>query len=272
MTRAIPAARMGAARGGLDRLSRAIRSCGRTISSRRARKWSPLPARSMPMAGASGCCWSRPMTEAAERGTGDGGGRRHQVIVEPFGDIWLRDTGPIILGDRRRAARAISRFNGWGGKYDLPGDDDIGAAARGTAAHPTRSAATGSSRAARSTSTAPASSSRPSNACSIPIAIPACRRAEIEARLRDDLGFERILWLGDGLLQRSYRRPCRQSRPLRRRPDGWPSPSRGRRRSQLAASISDAARAPRPLRAWRSSASPRPAGCCATARSCRRAT
>jgi len=47
-----------------------------------------------------------------------------EVIVERFGDIWLRDTAPIFVS--RTQARDF-RFNGWGGKYDLPGDDDIGA-------------------------------------------------------------------------------------------------------------------------------------------------
>ena len=49
-----------------------------------------------------------------------------EVIVEAFGDIWLRDTGPIVMGrGKDRRAQAFG-FNGWGGKYDLPGDEDIG--------------------------------------------------------------------------------------------------------------------------------------------------
>ena len=53
-------------------------------------------------------------------------GGRFRVVVAPFGDIWLRDTGPIVLGSgANRHARTFA-FNGWGGKYELEGDESIG--------------------------------------------------------------------------------------------------------------------------------------------------
>ena len=42
--------------------------------------------------------------------------RSPTVIVEPFGDIWLRDTGPIVLGSGRDRRAQGFGFNGWGGK------------------------------------------------------------------------------------------------------------------------------------------------------------
>ena len=46
-----------------------------------------------------------------------------QVVGGRFGDIWLRDTGPIFGAGSQTAA--AFRFNGWGGKYDLPHDDEV---------------------------------------------------------------------------------------------------------------------------------------------------
>lgn len=44
----------------------------------------------------------------------------------PIGDIWLRDTGPVFTLDAAIGLTASAfRFNGWGGKYELPEDDRI---------------------------------------------------------------------------------------------------------------------------------------------------
>ena len=55
-------------------------------------------------------------------------GTRHpdlRCVTLPFGDIWLRDTGPIFVLQGGTPACACFDFNGWGHKYALPGDDSV---------------------------------------------------------------------------------------------------------------------------------------------------
>ena len=122
-----------------------------------------------------------------------------RITVAPFGDIWLRDTGPLIVGTAAaRQARAF-RFNGWGGKYDLPGDDDLAARLAETAGFPVRTSGyvlEGGGIDVDGTGLAVTTEQCLLN----PNRNPDLSRADIEMRLRDDLGLERVLWLGDGLL------------------------------------------------------------------------
>ena len=118
------------------------------------------------------------------------------VVVEPFGDIWLRDTGPIVGGDG--AARRF-RFNGWGGKYDLPGDDSVGgrlARGRGLALLEHDWVLEGGAIDGDGTGTMVTTAQCLLN----PNRNGAMTRDEIEARLLADLGYARVVWLGEGLL------------------------------------------------------------------------
>ena len=119
-----------------------------------------------------------------------------EVVTEAFGDIWLRDTGPIVDAEGR--AHDFG-FNGWGGKYDLPGDDDIGAR---LARHRGKSVLwhdwilEGGAIDGDGTGLVVTTEQCLLN----PNRNPGLSRTEIERRLADDLGYSRVLWLGDGLL------------------------------------------------------------------------
>jgi agmatine deiminase len=49
-----------------------------------------------------------------------------EIVPANFGDIWLRDTGPIFAKHAGRTMALRFATNGWGGKYDLPFDSTVG--------------------------------------------------------------------------------------------------------------------------------------------------
>jgi len=119
-----------------------------------------------------------------------------EIEVQAFGDIWLRDTGPVVTGDGGAAA---FRFNGWGGKYDLPGDDDLAprlAAARDLTVAQHDWVLEGGAIDGDGTGTVVTTTQCLLN----PNRNPQLSRGEIEARLAADLGLSRVVWLGEGLL------------------------------------------------------------------------
>ncbi|MCX8475228.1 MAG: agmatine deiminase family protein [Sphingomonas sp.] len=119
-----------------------------------------------------------------------------RVVVEPFGDIWLRDTGPIVDG----AGRAHDfGFNGWGGKYDLPGDSDVGrrlAKREQLAVEEHGWILEGGAIDGDGTGLCVTTEQCLLN----PNRNPNLSKADVERLLAADLGYTRVLWLGDGLL------------------------------------------------------------------------
>jgi agmatine deiminase len=121
-----------------------------------------------------------------------------EVIVEPFGDIWLRDTGPIVLGfGKQRHAQGFG-FNGWGGKYELDGDQDVGerlAERAGLSYAKANWILEGGAIDGDGSGTVITTEQ-----CLLNPNRNQLTRDEVEQRLLNDLGFERVIWLGSGLM------------------------------------------------------------------------
>jgi len=49
-----------------------------------------------------------------------------ELVHARYGDIWLRDTGPIFARSTGDDLALRFKFNGWGGKFDLPDDQTVG--------------------------------------------------------------------------------------------------------------------------------------------------
>ncbi|MDZ3831462.1 MAG: agmatine deiminase family protein [Sphingopyxis sp.] len=122
-----------------------------------------------------------------------------RILVQPLGDIWLRDTGPIIAG-RGAARRARNfEFNWWGEKFVMPGDKEVGAALAAASGLPVDEqdwVLEGGGIDVDGTGLAVTTEECLLN----PNRNPTLTRADIAARLHQSLGIERLLWLGDGLI------------------------------------------------------------------------
>ncbi|MBO9669776.1 MAG: agmatine deiminase family protein [Sphingobium sp.] len=122
-----------------------------------------------------------------------------EVVHMPFGDVWLRDTGPIGVIDREgNRALADFDFNGWGGKFDMAGDQDIGARLAATTDLPCRHVPLIFEGGAIDTDGTGLFVT--TEQCLLnPNRNPSLGRAQIEALLSGALGLNNMLWLGNGL-------------------------------------------------------------------------
>jgi agmatine deiminase len=121
------------------------------------------------------------------------------IVTQSFGDIWLRDTGPIVVKGPAGKSALSFRFNGWGGKYDLPGDDTIGRRLGESARLHVRSAdwiLEGGAIDVDGTGLAVTTEECLLN----PNRNSFLSRGDVEAKLRADLGIDRLLWLASGLM------------------------------------------------------------------------
>jgi agmatine deiminase len=113
-----------------------------------------------------------------------------------YGDVWLRDTGPLVLADG--TAKRFG-FNGWGGKYLMDGDQEIGAELAASADLPIETAdwvLEGGALDGDGTGLVVTTEQCLLN----PNRNPGLSRGDIETRLNSDLGFDQVLWLGEGLI------------------------------------------------------------------------
>ncbi|HZC15686.1 MAG TPA: agmatine deiminase family protein [Caulobacteraceae bacterium] len=121
-----------------------------------------------------------------------------ELVRGLFGDVWLRDTGPIFL-DRDGAFTAQAfRFNGWGGKYRLEGDEIVGEQIAAAAGAPLLTAACVMEGGALDHDGL--GTVLTTRQCLLnPNRNHDWSEVEAEAALSANLGARSVLWLGDGL-------------------------------------------------------------------------
>jgi agmatine deiminase len=122
-----------------------------------------------------------------------------EIVSAPFFDIWLRDTGPIVVSDDGQPIALDYRGNGWGGKYPSPLDDDLARLLCKQADLPRtqrewilEGGAIDVDGAGLCVTT---------GQCLLnPNRNPNLSRRDVEERLSSDLGVTQLLWLGVGLM------------------------------------------------------------------------
>jgi agmatine deiminase len=121
--------------------------------------------------------------------------RYHRV---PYGDVWLRDTTPLFVRGPRGLGSVRFAFNGWGGKYDYPGDTELArrlCELRGFPAFAFDAILEGGALELDGQGTCLTTESCLLNENRG----RGLSRAMLESLLRDALGVDKVLWLREGL-------------------------------------------------------------------------
>ena len=116
-----------------------------------------------------------------------------------YGDVWLRDTGPIFLTRPGELVASRFRFDGWGGKYVMPGDTEVSSQVMQWSG--VRGAAFDWVMEGGAIDVDGEGTVITTKQCLLDgVRNPSLDPAGYEARLRWALGVERVVWLDQGLL------------------------------------------------------------------------
>ena len=147
-----------------------------------------------------------PVTMVARPGAADEARRALTGAVDvlelPIDDSWLRDSGPIfLLGGEGTRAASVFGFNAWGRRFEPYADDALVGRRLcehlGVPAYDAGMVLEGGSVIVDGAGTA-----LTTEQCLLhPNRNPELSRDDIEARLRDFLGVDRVVWLGNGLVE-----------------------------------------------------------------------
>ena len=130
----------------------------------------------------------------------DGVGARNVTLHEvPTDDAWARDHGAIFAHDAaRNLVATVWDFNAWGGKYPYERDAKVARAMADVFGAPVVEG--GLVLEGGSIDVNGAGAVLTTEACLLhPNRNPGRSRAEIEGRLRDVLGLDHVIWLGEGI-------------------------------------------------------------------------